>query len=110
MKNGNDAVDIVIPWVHKIFFITYGHLPGFLNTEHPKLRIVRYTDYIPKEYLPTFNSNTIEMNYHRILDLPENFVLFNDDFFPLQAIREDYYFQGNMVCDEKNCGSNIKLL
>lgn len=94
------AVEKFMPWVHKIFFITYGHLPGFLNTEHPKLRILRHTDYIPKEYLPTFNSNTIEMNYHRISDLSENFILFNDDFFPLQDIREDYYFQGNMVCDE----------
>jgi hypothetical protein len=77
-----------------------GHIPNFLNTENPKLEIVRYEDYIPKEYLPVFNSNTIEMNYHRIDDLSENFVLFNDDMIPLQPIDEEYYFQNNRVCDE----------
>lgn len=94
------AIEKFMPWVNKIFFITYGHLPDFLNVEHPKLRIVKHSDYIPKEYLPTFNSNTIEMNYHRIADLSENFVLFNDDVFPLQPIDETYYFRDNLVCDE----------
>lgn len=94
------AIEKFMPWVNNIFFITCGHLPSFLNTEHPKLRIVKHSDYIPKEYLPTFNSNTIEMNYHRIPDLSENFVLFNDDVFPLQPIDETYYFKDNLVCDE----------
>lgn len=94
------AVEKFMPWVHKIFFVTWGHVPEFLNEEHPKLRIVKHTDYIPDRYLPTFNSNTIEMNYHRIPDLSENFVLFNDDVFPLQPIEETYYFRDNIVCDE----------
>lgn len=94
------AIEKFMPWVNKIFFITYGHVPVFLNTEHPKLRIVKHSDYIPEEYLPTFNSNTIEMNYHRIKDLSENFVLFNDDVFPLQPIDETYYFKDNTACDE----------
>lgn len=94
------AVERFMPWVHKIFLVTYGHLPKFLNKEHPKLRIVKHTDYIPDKYLPTFNSNTIEMNYHRIPDLAENFVLFNDDFFPLQPIEEKYYFKNNFPCDQ----------
>lgn len=94
------AVEKNMPWVNKIFFVTWGHLPAFLNTAHPKLRIVRHREYIPEKYLPTFNSNTIEMNYHRIPDLSENFILFNDDLFPLQPISEEYYFDNNMVCDE----------
>lgn len=94
------AVEKFMPWVHKVFFVTCGHIPAFLNRNCPKLEIVRHADYIPEEYLPTFNSNTIEMNYHRIKRLSENFILFNDDFFPLQPIPEEYYFQNNMVCDE----------
>ena len=31
------------------------------------------------------------MNYHRIEDLEENFIIFNDDF-PLR-IEEEYYFK-----------------
>lgn len=94
------AIEKFMPWVNKIFFITYGHLPEFLNVNHPKLRIVKHAEYIPKEYLPTFNSNVIEMNLHRIEDLSENFLLFNDDLFPLQPIEETYYFKDNIVCDE----------
>lgn len=94
------AVEKNMPWVHKIYFITCGHLPGFLDTGHPKLEVVRHEDYIPREYLPTFNSAPIEMNVHRITGLSENYIMFNDDVFPLQPIPEEYYFRDNVVCDE----------
>ena len=94
------AVEKFMPWVHKIIFVTWGHLPQFLNVNHPKLRAVKHGEYIPHEYLPTFNSGTIEMNLHRIKDLSENFLIFNDDMFPLQSIDEEYYFQNNTVCDQ----------
>lgn len=94
------AIEKFMPWVNKIIFVTWGHIPEFLNTNHPKIRIIKHEDFIPKEYLPTFNSNTIEMNYHRIKDLSENVILFNDDLFPLQPIDEMYYFKNNTVCDE----------
>ena len=93
------SVEQNMPWFNKIFFVTWGHIPDFLNTSHPKLRIVKHKDYIPAGYLPTFNSNTIEMNYHRIEDLSENFIIFNDDMFILQPTKESYYFKNNLVCD-----------
>ena len=94
------GIEECMPWVNRIFLVTCGQLPSFLNTECPRLRLIRHEDYIPPEYLPTFNSNTIEINYHRIEELSENFILFNDDLFPLQPIRESYYFRNNRVCDE----------
>ena len=60
------GVEKYTPWVNKIHFVTWGHLPKWLNVNHPKLHIVNHKDYIPEEYLPTFNSHTIEMNLHRI--------------------------------------------
>lgn len=89
-----------MPWVHKVFFITWGHLPDWLNTAYEKLRVVKHSDYIPDQYLPTFNSNVIEMNYFRIPDLSENYILFNDDLFPIRPIPEEYYFQDNLPCEE----------
>lgn len=89
-----------MPWVHKVFLVTWGHLPKWLDTSHEKLVVVKHTDYIPEEYLPTFNSNVIEMNYFRIKDLSENFILFNDDCFPVQPIPEVYYFRDNLPCEE----------
>lgn len=94
------GVEIFMPWINKIFFVTWGHMPEFLNINHPKIRIVNHKEYIPLDYLPTYNSNTIEMNYHRIKDLSENFIIFNDDMFPLQPVGEGYYFKNNIVCDE----------
>ena len=90
----------VTTWYHRIFFITWGHLPDFIDRSNDRLRIVKHDEYIPQEYLPTFNSNTIEMNLHRIKELSENFVLFNDDLFPLQEIPENYYFKDDLVCDQ----------
>jgi hypothetical protein len=94
------AIEKFMPWVNSIFLITCGQIPSFLKRDHPKLNIVFHKDYIPEEYLPTYNSNTIEMNLFRINKLSENFILFNDDLFPLQHIDEDYYFQNNVPCDE----------
>ncbi len=94
------AIEECMPWVNRIFLITCGQVPNFLNKNNDKLKLVYHEEYIPKEYLPTFNSNTIEMNVHRIKDLSENFILFSDDVFPLNPIPEEYYFKNNVVCDE----------
>ena len=93
------GVEKYMPWINKIFFVTCGHLPKFLNTTNPKLRIVNHKDYIPEEYLPTFNSNVIELNLHRIEDLSENFILFNDDMFVIDKLEEKMFFKNNLPCD-----------
>ena len=51
------AVEKYAPWVRKIHFVTWGHLPAWLDTGNPKLHIVKHADFIPSEYLPTFNSH-----------------------------------------------------
>ena len=87
------AVERFTPWVNHIFFVTCGQKPEWLNEAHPKLRLVNHTDYIPAEYLPTFQSNCIELNLHRIADLSERFVLFNDDQFILRTISPDFFYK-----------------
>jgi hypothetical protein len=94
------GIEKFMSWVHCVFLVTCGHLPSFLNVDNPKLKIIKHSDYIPKEYLPTFNSNVIELNYHRIDELSENFILFNDDCFPLLPIPKEYYFRDGLPCDE----------
>lgn len=83
------------PWFRKIHFVTWGHLPKWLNTKNPKLHIVRHEDFIPSEYLPTFNTNAIELNLHRIPGLAEHFVYFNDDTFIIRDMkRTDFFYHG----------------
>ena len=93
------GVEKFAPWVRRVHFITWGHLPPWLNTEHPKLQIVRHEDYIPKEYLPTFNSNVLEIYMHRILGLAERFVYFNDDMYLLRPVGPDCFFSGGKPWD-----------
>ena len=94
------SVEQFAPWVHRIYFLTWGHLPKWLNTDHPKLKIIRHLDYIPQEYLPTFNSHTIELNMHRIPELSEQFVYFNDDMFLVAPAKPTDFFRNGLPCDE----------
>lgn len=93
------GVEKYAPWVRKVHFITWGHLPIWLNTAHPKLNIVRHQDYIPAKYLPTFNSHTIEWNMHRIEGLCEQFVYFNDDIFLTGPVKAEDFFKNGKPCD-----------
>ncbi len=93
------GVERFAPWVRKIHFITWGHLPEWLDTENPKLHIVRHEDYIPKEYLPTFNSNVLEIYMHRIEGLSEHFVYFNDDVHLIRETSREDFFKNGKPCD-----------
>ena len=81
------------PRVNNVFFVTCWQLPSWLNLDHPKLKFIKHEDYIPKEYLPTFNANTIELNFHRIKELSEHFVYFNDDMFITNYMKETDFFE-----------------
>ena len=89
------SVEKHAPWVNKIHFVTEGHLPEWLNVNHEKLNIVKHSDYIDSEYLPTFNSNVIELNLHKIKELGNYFVNFNDDLFLNRDVTiEDFFING----------------
>ncbi|MCV3314525.1 stealth family protein [Pediococcus ethanolidurans] len=93
------SIDKYAPWVNKVFLVTEGHLPKWLNKESPKLVTVRHDEFIPKKYLPTFNSNTIELNIHRIKDLSDNFVLFNDDMILNGLLKPSDFFEHDLPRD-----------
>ena len=93
------AVEKFTPWVNNIFFVTYGHLPDWLNTENSKIKIVNHADYIPNEYLPTFNANVIEIYMNKIPDLSEQFVYFNDDMFVTSYLSKEDFFKGKKAKD-----------
>ena len=92
------SVMINAPWVNKVYLVTDRQIPQFINRECEKLQIIFHEDYIPKEYLPTFSSHTIELNFHRIPDLSEHFVYFNDDMYLNQPVKEDDFFRSGMPC------------
>lgn len=93
------GVEKFAPWVRKIHFVTCGQKPSWLNPNHPKLAMVNHSDYIPDEFLPVFNSSLIEIYLHKIPDLAEHFVYFNDDFFITAPLGEDRFFTDGLPND-----------
>ncbi|MFR9165607.1 MAG: Stealth CR1 domain-containing protein [Dysgonomonas sp.] len=93
------AIENFAPWFNNIYFITSGELPDWLNIENTKLRWIQHKDFIPAEYLPTFSVRPIEMNLHRIKDLSETFVYFNDDSYLTKSIHPSRFFYKNSPCD-----------
>lgn len=93
------CVEKYAPWVNKIYFITWGHVPKWLNLGNEKLVIVNHKDYIPKKYLPTFSSRAIDMNFHRIKELSEHFVYFNDDMYITAPVKPNDFFKKGLPCD-----------
>ena len=90
------AVEKYAPWVRTIHFVTCGQIPSWLNTTHPKLHLVDHDQYLPSRYLPTFSSDTIDLNFHRIDGLSEHFVYFNDDMFLSAPVQPSDFFIHNL--------------
>lgn len=93
------AVEKYAPWVRKVFLVTNGKFPDWINPDCSKLELVKHSDYIPEDFLPTFNSGVIETFIHRIKDLSEQFVFFNDDFFLNSSVKPTYFFKNGLPCD-----------
>lgn len=106
------SIEKNMPWVRKIFLLTDAQKPTWLKEfATDKLIIISHHDYIPEEYLPTFSSHTIELNLHRIPQLAEHFIYFNDDHIVLRPLKATYFFrQGkpvdsglmNIHCEKKS--------
>ncbi|MDR2628800.1 MAG: Stealth CR1 domain-containing protein, partial [Puniceicoccales bacterium] len=93
------AIEKFAPWFRTLHFVTWGHLPKWLNTDNPKLHIVKHADFIPQQYLPTFNSWAITWNMWRIEGLAEYFVYFGDDVFLGQQTERSRFFKNGIPCD-----------
>ncbi len=104
------TVEKYAPWVNKVFLITNGKFPDWININNPKLVLIKHEDYIPQKFLPTFNSCTIELHMHRIKGLSEHFVYFNDDMMINSPVTPDYYFKNELPCDyNKETCFNVPL-
>lgn len=93
------GVEKFAPWVRKIHFVTSGQKPDWLDERNPKIHLVNHKDYIPEQFLPTYNSVVIERYIHRIYDLAEHFVYFNDDFYIINKIGSERFFRNGLPCD-----------
>lgn len=85
-----------LPWVNRIHIVTAGQCPEWL-APNDKIRIVDHREIIESRYLPTFNSHVIEAHLHRIPDLTEHFIYFNDDVFVARPLMSGHFFRDNGI-------------
>lgn len=93
------GVEKFAPWVRKIHFVTSGQKPDWLDENNPRINLVKHSDYIPAEFLPTYNSVVIERYLYRIPGLSDRFVYFNDDFYIINSIGPDRFFKDGLPRD-----------
>lgn len=87
------SIEANAPWINRVFvLVAYkSQIPEFLKTSS-RLIFVEHKDFIPSYYLPTFNSNTIEMFLPFVPDLSEHFVYSNDDLLFLNKTEVSDFF------------------
>lgn len=94
------------PWINKIYIVTDNqnpHIDDFINKYFPDNHIpieiidhkVIFDGY--EEFLPTFNSLSIESLLWRIPGLSERFIYFNDDFMLLRPSNINDFFIENKI-------------
>lgn len=92
LKYSLRSVEKNIPWIHKIYIVTNGQVPKWLNTNNSKIRIVTHEEIMPKEVMPTFNSRVIESFVANIPELSEHFLVANDDCFVARPMKKFDFF------------------
>ena len=104
------------PWLNKIYIVTDEQNPKveeFINRHFPEKHIpVEIVDHKEifrgyEEYLPTFNSISIESMTWRIPGLSEHYIEFNDDFLLTAPTKPEDFFtpDGKVVCYGKKYSS-----
>jgi hypothetical protein len=85
-------------WVRTIFLVTDGQVPDWLDTTHPKVRLVEHREiFRDPSALPVFNSHAIESQLHHIDGLAEHYLYLNDDMFFGRAVEPELFFHGNGI-------------
>ena len=82
-----------MPFIEKVHLVVSreSQVPAWVSD---RVHVVLHSDIIPGEYLPVFNSCSIEMFLHRIPGLGEQFLYFNDDMFPVAPCKAEDFFPG----------------
>ncbi|GAU70544.1 phosphotransferase [Streptomyces sp. NBRC 110611] len=90
------SLDMHAPWVRNIYLVTDDQTPDWLDTDHPRVRVVSHREIFGDTgRLPSFNSHAIESRLHRIEGLSEHFLYFNDDVFVGRPMRPETFFHGS---------------
>lgn len=94
------SINKFMPWVNRIYIVTDGQDPkaeSRIPVEIIDHKVI-FSGY--EEYLPTFNSLSIEAMLWRIPGLSEHFIYFNDDQLVCRSVSPEVFFpsEGHINC------------
>lgn len=91
------CLDKNLPWLGTVHLLVQSEsqIPSWINRD--KVNIVLHEEFIPKKYLPTFNSTCIEMFLHNIPGLSERFLYANDDILIIQPLNLEDFYKDNLI-------------
>ena len=87
-----------LPWLRNIFIVTNGQRPPERLLRYSKVSWIKHHEFIPPEYLPTFNYHAIEPFLYRIPGLSNYFINTADDFFILKKLDKSFFLGVNNEC------------
>jgi hypothetical protein len=90
-----------MPWIRRIYVLqgADSKVPSFFSENYEKNNVFLYNDdeIIPKQYLPTNNSDSIETFLTYLPGLSEQFIYFCDDIFVRKEVPIEYFFTSSGV-------------
>lgn len=90
------SLEYYASWVRRIFIVTDGQVPSWLNTDDPKITVVDHREIFSEpSVLPVFNSHAIESQLHHIPGLADHYLYLNDDCFFLRPTNPELFFTAN---------------
>jgi hypothetical protein len=109
------SIDLYAPWINNVFLVVQrdSQVPKWINRNNVK--VVLHEEFIPKVFLPTYNTFTIQAHIHKIPNLSEKFIFSDDDSILTKSITpEDFFIEDKLVAtivcknDNKIEGSSSK--
>lgn len=91
------CVEKNMPWIKRIILIVQSESQVPVWLDKSKVRVVLHSDFIPPEYLPTYNSTCIEMFLWNIPNLREHFIYVNDDMFVVNPVESEQFFEKGKI-------------
>ena len=86
-----------MPWINKIYLLLSNKEQIIPSLIPSNVVIVLHNEFIPPQFLPTFNSTTIEMFLWNIKGLSEKFIYANDDMLPTGKLEPSDFFEKDKI-------------
>jgi hypothetical protein len=96
LKYSLRSLEYYASWARRVFIVTDGQVPSWLNTDNPKITVIDHHEiFSDPSVLPVFNSHAIESQLHHIPGLSDHYLYLNDDCFFLRPTDPELFFTAN---------------